>query len=136
MLRMVRGITCGAFDLLHAGHVVMFEEAKSQCEHLTVALQINPHLDRPKKNTPVQSIVERQIQVRACKYVDEVIVYEREADLEQIFQVLNFDVRIIGSEYKDKHFTAKEICEDKGIKIYYNAREHNFSSSELRSRQS
>ena len=131
---MVRGITCGAFDLLHAGHVIMFEEAKGRCDHLTVALQINPNIDRPEKNIPVQSIVERQIQVRGCKYVDEVIVYEREADLEQIFTVMQFDVRIIGSEYENKNFTAKDICEAKGVEIYYNKRFHDLSTTELRHR--
>ena len=133
---MIKGITCGAFDLLHAGHVAMFEEAKTVCDHLTVALQIDPSIDRPEKNKPIQNIVERQIQVKAIKWVDDIIIYSREMELRDIFVVLPLDVRIIGEEYKDKDFTAKDLCELRNIKIHYNTRQHNFSSSELRSRHS
>ena len=127
----IRGITAGAFDLLHAGHVSMLQEAKTVCDHLTVALQIDPSIDRPDKNKPIQNIIERQLQLKAIKWVDDVIVYNRERELRDLFVVLPIDVRIIGEEYKDKEFTAKDICEKRDIQIYYNSRQHNFSSSEL-----
>jgi glycerol-3-phosphate cytidylyltransferase len=128
------GITCSCFDLLHAGHIKMLQEAKSQCDYLIVALQIDPSLDRPEKNKPIQTIVERYIQLKGCKYVDEIVPYQTEKDLEDIFLSFSLDVRIIGEEYKGKEFTAKEICLNKGIRIYYNSRQHQFSSSELRER--
>ena len=131
----IRAITAGGFDLLHAGHVSMLQEAKTVCDHLTVALQIDPSIDRPDKNKPIQNIIERQLQLKAIKWVDDVIVYNRERELRDLFVVLPIDVRIIGEEYKDKEFTAKDICEKRDIQIYYNSRQHNFSSSELRSRQ-
>ena len=106
---MKRGITFGAFDLFHAGHVLMLKEAKSVCEHLIVCVQTDPSLDRATKNTPVQSIVERQIQVSACKYVDEVIIYDTEADVLEILETMDWDIRIIGDEYKDKEFTLSLI---------------------------
>lgn len=130
-----RGITAGAFDLLHAGHVAMLQEAKTVCDHLTVAIQIDPSIDREYKNQPIQSIVERQIQVKAIKYVDEIIVYNRECELEDILRTLPFDIRIIGEEYRDKDFTGKQICKDRFITVYYNSRGHDFSSSELRGRK-
>ncbi len=130
-----RGITAGAFDLLHAGHVAMLQEAKTVCDHLTVAIQIDPSIDREYKNQPIQSIVERQIQVKAIKYVDEIIVYNRECELEDILRTLPYDIRIIGEEYRDKDFTGKQICKDRHITVYYNSRGHNFSSSELRVRK-
>lgn len=130
-----RGITAGAFDLLHAGHVAMLQEAKTVCDHLTVAIQIDPSIDRDYKNKPVQSIVERQIQVKAIKYVDEIIVYNRECELEDILRTLPYDIRIIGEEYRDKDFTGKQICKDRFITVYYNSRGHDFSSSELRVRK-
>lgn len=130
-----RGITAGAFDLLHAGHVAMLQEAKTVCDHLTVAIQIDPSIDREYKNQPVQSIVERQIQVKAIKYVDEIIVYNRECELEDILRTLPYDIRIIGEEYRDKDFTGKQICKDRFITVYYNSRGHDFSSSELRVRK-
>lgn len=128
------GITCSSFDLLHAGHIKMLEDAKNQCDYLVAALQVDPTLDRPDKNKPIQTIVERYIQLNGCKYVDEVVPYHTEKDLEDIFLSFNIDVRIIGEEYKDKDFTAKDICLNKGIKIYYNSRHHKFSSTELRTR--
>lgn len=128
------GFTCGAFDLLHAGHILMLEEAKTQCEHLIVGLQNDPSIDRPTKNKPVQSIVERQIQLLAVKYVDDVIIYNTERDLEDLLLTLPIDVRIIGADYINKDFTGKELCRERGITIYYNARLHNFSTTELRSR--
>lgn len=133
---MIRGITCGAFDLLHAGHVVMFEEAKEKCDHLLVAIQTDPSTDRPEKNKPIQSIVERQLQVKAVKWVDDTIVYHTEKELEDILNTLPLDVRIIGEEYnfEDKWFTGKDICENRAIKVYYNKRQHNFSTTGLRNK--
>jgi len=131
----VYGFTCSTFDLFHAGHVVMLEEAKRQCDWLIVGIQIDPTIDRPGvKNKPVQSIIERQIQVSACDFVDEIIVYSTEKELEDILMTLPIDVRIIGEEYKDKNFTGKDICEKRGIQIYFNKRDHYFSSSDLRTR--
>ncbi|MDG2061556.1 MAG: adenylyltransferase/cytidyltransferase family protein [SAR86 cluster bacterium] len=128
---MKKGITFGAFDLFHAGHVLMMEEAKSVCDYLIVCVQTDPSLDREEKNSPVQSILERQIQVEACKYVDEVIIYDTEADLIEISKSIEWDVRILGDEYKDKYFTGRDEYLDK---CYFNKRPHDFSSSELRER--
>jgi len=128
---MKKGITFGAFDLFHAGHVLMMEEAKSVCDYLIVCLQTDPSLDRSEKNSPVQSISERQIQVEACKYVDEVIIYDTEEDVMEISNSIDWDVRILGDEYKDKYFTGREEYLDK---CYFNKRPHDFSSSELRER--
>ena len=128
------GITASTFDLFHAGHVIMLEEAKRQCDHLIAAIQVDPTIDRQTKNKPVQSIIERQIQVSACKHVDEIIVYSTEKELEDIFMSLPIDVRIMGEEYRDKDFTGKAICEKRKIDIYFNTRDHYFSSSDLRQR--
>jgi len=128
------GITCSTFDLFHAGHVIMLEEAKRQCDYLIAAIQVDPTLDRQAKNKPVQSIIERQIQVSACKHVDEIIVYSTEKELEDIFMALPIDVRILGEEYKDTEYTGKEICMKRGIELYFNKRDHFFSSSDLRLR--
>ena len=124
------GITCSTFDLFHAGHVIMLEEAKRQCDYLIAAIQVDPTLDRETKNKPVQSIIERQIQVSACKHVDEIIVYSTEKELEDIFMALPIDVRILGEEYKDTEYTGKEICMKRGIELYFNKRDHFFSSSD------
>jgi len=129
---MKKGFTCGAFDLLHAGHVLMLQEAKTVCDYLIVGLQTDPSLDRKEKNRPVQSLVERQLQLSAIRYVDEVVVYERELELEMIFSALPINIRIIGDDHMYKKFTGKKICEERGIEIHYNTREHGFSSSELR----
>ena len=126
------GLTASAFDLFHAGHVLMLEEAKQQCDYLICALQTDPSLDRPTKNKPAQTIVERYIQLKACKYVDEIIPYSTEQDLEDILAALDIDVRILGVEYKGKPFTGQDICKARGIKLYFNGRDHRFSSSELR----
>ena len=126
------GITFGAFDLFHAGHIKMLEEAKSKCDFLIIGLQLDPSIDRPKKNKPTQTIVERYVQVRSCKYIDEIIPYKTEQDLIDILSSFKIDLRIIGEEYQDKGFTGKEYCKKKGIEIYYNKREHRFSSSALR----
>ena len=129
------GFTCSTFDLLHAGHILMLAECKQICDYLIVGVQSDPTIDRPgTKNKPVQSIVERYVQLSAVKFVDEIIVYNTEKDLEDMLMFLPLAVRIIGEEYKDKEFTGKKICEDRGIKIWYNSRTHRFSSSELRQR--
>jgi|TARA_A200000159_G_scaffold147922_1_gene155318 glycerol-3-phosphate cytidylyltransferase len=133
---MKTGITASTFDLLHAGHVQMLREAKDQCEYLICALQIDPSLDRAEKNPPVQTVVERFIQLSAISYVDEVIPYATEKDLEDILNMYDIDVRIIGEEYKKKTFTGRAICSKRGIEIYYNKRDHRFSSSDLRKRVS
>jgi glycerol-3-phosphate cytidylyltransferase len=128
------GFTCSTFDLLHAGHVTMLEEAKRHCDFLIVGLQNDPTLDRPGKNAPVQSIVERQIQLAAVKYVDEIVIYNTEQDLIDLLLTLPIDVRILGDEYKTKDFTGKDIAKQRGSKIIYNGRDHSFSSSSLRKR--
>ncbi len=128
------GLTASTFDLLHAGHVAMLREAKEQCDHLVCALQVDPSADRPEKNSPVQTLVERWTQLQGVKYVDEIIPYQTEEDLQDILNLFNFDVRIIGEEYKDGKFTGRAICSARGIEIYYNKRDHRFSSSGLRQR--
>ena len=130
------GITASTFDLLHAGHVMMLREAKEHCDYLICCLQIDPSVDRPEKNSPVQTIVERYTQLKAVGYVDEIIPYKTEEDLEDILQMYHIDVRIIGEEYKKKTFTGRAICSKRGIEIYYNKRDHRFSSSDLRKRVS
>ncbi|KFF02443.1 adenylyltransferase/cytidyltransferase family protein [Flavobacterium reichenbachii] len=126
------GITFSAFDLLHAGHIKMLEEAKFQCDYLIVGLQIDPTLDRPDKNSPTQTVVERYIQLKGCKFVDEIVPYSTEQDLDDILRSFKIDVRILGDEYKDQNFTGRAYCENKGIKLHFNARDHRFSSSGLR----
>jgi glycerol-3-phosphate cytidylyltransferase len=128
------GITCSTFDFLHAGHVVMLEEAKRHCDYLIAALQVDPTIDRPEKNYPVQSIVERQIQLAAVKFVDEIVMYNTEKDLEDLFLTLPINVRIIGEEYRDKTFTGRNICKQRDIQIVYNKRDHSFSTTDLRNR--
>jgi glycerol-3-phosphate cytidylyltransferase len=128
------GFTCSTFDLCHCGHVSMLREAKSQCDWLIVGLQNDPTVDRPTKNKPVQSIVERYIQLNALTYVDEIIPYNTEKDLEDLLLTLPINVRILGDEYKEKEFTGKTICLKLGIELYFNKREHAFSSTELRKR--
>ncbi len=129
------GITFSTFDLFHAGHVAMLAEAKNHCDYLIAALQTDPTIDRPDtKNPPIQSIVERQIQVSTNRNVDEVVIYQTEKDLEDLLLILPIDVRILGVEYADKEFTGKQICKDRGIEIVFNGRDHSFSSSSLRKR--
>ena len=128
------GFTCSAFDLLHAGHVQMLREAKEQCDYLICGLQVDPSIDRPEKNRPVQTIVERYTQLKGLSYVDEIIPYRTEEDLEDILSMYHINVRILGEEYKDKDFTGREICKKRGIRIYFNKRDHRFSSSGLRKR--
>lgn len=129
------GITFSTFDLLHAGHIAMLSDAKNHCDYLIAGLQTDPTIDRPDtKNTPVQSIVERQIQLSACRYVDEVVVYQTEQDLVDLLLILPIDVRILGVEYEGKQFTGDEACWKRSIEIVFNGRDHSFSSSSLRKR--
>ena len=128
------GITASTFDLLHAGHVEMLREAKDHCEYLICALQIDPSIDRIEKNKPVQTIVERYTQLSAVRFVDEVIPYMYENDLIDILSMRNIDVRILGEEYREKDFTGRDICKARDIELYFNKREHRFSTSDLRKR--
>lgn len=129
------GFTCSTFDLFHAGHIMMLKEAKSICDYLIVGLQTDPTIDRPKeKNKPVQSIFERYVQLQACKYVDEIVVYGTEKELVDILLSYPINVRILGIEYMTKDFTGKSECISKGIELYYNNRQHSFSTTELRNR--
>ncbi len=125
------GFTASCFDLLHAGHILMLEEAKTVCDHLIVALQSDPSIDRPEKRKPIQSLIERQIQLKAVKYVDEIVVYETEEDLLNLLKTLPIDVRIIGEDYIGKDFTGRDYCTTHNIEIYYNSRRHTYSSTEL-----
>ncbi len=128
------GFTCSTFDLLHAGHVQMLREAKEQCDHLICGLQIDPSIDRKEKNSPVQTLVERYTQLIALSYVDEIIPYQTEKDLEDILEMYHIDIRILGEEYKEKDFTGKDICKKRGIQLHFNKRDHRFSTSDLRER--
>jgi len=129
------GITFSTFDMLHAGHIAMLSEAKNHCDYLIAGLQTDPTLDRPDtKNKPIQSIVERQIQLSACRYVDEVVVYQTEQDLIDLLLILPLNVRILGVEYEGKQFTGDDACYRRGIKIVFNGRDHSFSSTSLRKR--
>lgn len=129
------GFTCSTFDLLHSGHIMMLREARSVCDHLIVGLQADPTIDRPKtKNSPVQTLVERYTQLRAVQYVDEIIPYQTEKDLEDILQMYPIDIRILGVEYREKEFTGKDICRARGIELHFNKRDHRFSTSDLRRR--
>ena len=131
---MKTGITFSTFDLLHAGHIAMLAEAKSVCDYLICGLHVDPQVERPNKNQPIQSIVERYIQLSSVQYVDEIIPYNLEKDLHDILLTYPINIRIIGADYKDTEFSGKDICLTKGIEIYYNERSHNFSSTELRQR--
>jgi len=129
------GITFSTFDMLHAGHIAMLSEAKNHCDYLIAGLQTDPTIDRPDtKNHPIQSVVERQIQLAACRYVDEVVVYQTEQDLRDLLLILPLDVRVLGVEYENKAFSGDEECYQRGIEIVFNGRDHSFSSSSLRKR--
>jgi len=129
------GITFSTFDMLHAGHIAMLSEAKNHCDYLICGLQTDPTIDRPDtKNKPIQSIVERQIQLAACRYVDEVVVYQTEQDLVDLLLILPLDIRVLGVEYQDKEFTGREECYMRNIECIFNGRDHSFSSSSLRKR--
>jgi glycerol-3-phosphate cytidylyltransferase len=124
------GFTASTFDLLHAGHIAMLSEAKSVCSYLLVGLHVNPNAERDHKNQPIQTLVERYTQLKAVSYVDEIIPYQTEQDLLDIFKMYEIQVRIIGEEYRDKDFTGKNL----DMQIHYNKRRHDFSSSLLRER--
>ena len=128
------GITFSTFDLLHAGHIQMLREAKQQCDYLICGLQVDPSFDRTDKNSPVQTVVERYAQLHAVEYVDEIIPYTCEKDVEDILTMYQLDVRILGEEYREKDFTGKDICKSRSIQLYFNKRDHRFSSSDLRKR--
>jgi glycerol-3-phosphate cytidylyltransferase len=128
------GFTCSTFDLLHAGHLIMLREAKDQCDYLICGLQVDPSIDRKDKNAPVQTVVERYTQLKGVEYVDEIIPYGTEEDLEDILSMYPIDVRILGEEYRDKDFTGKVICRKRDIDLHFNKRDHRFSSSDLRRR--
>jgi len=130
------GIVFSQFDILHAGHIAMLSEAKNHCDYLIAGLQNNAQWDRPDKNAPIQSIVERQISLSAVRFVDEIVVYNTEKDLEDILLTLPVDVRILGVEYMEKDFTGRAICEKRKIDLIFNSRDHSFSSSSLRKRVS
>lgn len=129
------GFNCSSFDLLHAGHVTMLKMEKQLCDYLIVALQVDPTIDRPGiKNKPVQSVYERYVQLQACKYVDEILVYETEYDLMQLLQTQKIDIRFLSDEYLNRDFTGKQYCIDNGIELHYHKRTHDYSSSDLRRR--
>lgn len=128
------GLTASTFDLLHAGHIEMLREAKGECDYLICGLQIDPSIDRSNKNKPVQTVVERYTQLSAVKFVDEIIPYLYESDLEDILQMRDIHVRILGEEYRNKDFTGRDICKARDIELYFNKRDHRFSSSGLRKR--
>lgn len=128
------GVTFGAFDLCHAGHVLMFGECKRHCDYLIVGLQVDPSQERDSKNSPVQSLYERFVQLNAIRFIDEVIPYQFENEIVQIIQSREIDIRFVGDDYIGRDFTGKTYCIDKNIEIYYNKRDHGFSTSELRKR--
>jgi glycerol-3-phosphate cytidylyltransferase len=129
------GIVFSAFDLLHAGHIGMLREASATCDYLIAGLQTDPTIDRPmEKNKPVQTLVERYAQLNALKFVDEIVPYQTEKDLIDILELFQIDVRFLGEEYREKEFTGKDICRKRGIELYFNKREHRFSTSDLRQR--
>mgnify|MGYP003625798988 FL=1 len=131
---MIVGFTASAFDLLHAGHVQMLREAREQCDYLICGLQMDPTIDRADKNAPIQTVVERYTQLKAISYVDEIIPYLTESDLCDILSMYHIDIRILGVEYKEKDFSGKDICRKRGIDLYFNKRDHRFSTSDLRKR--
>jgi len=131
---MIKGFTASSFDLFHSGHVAMLKEARANCDYMIVGLQTDPTLDRPEKNQPIQSVFERYVQLEGCKYIDEIIPYATEQDLQDILLTYDISKRFIGEEYKSKDFTGKQLCVDKGIEIHYNSRQHSFSTSGLRKR--
>ena len=129
------GFNCSSFDLLHAGHVTMLKMEKELCDYLIVALQIDPTVDRPgSKNKPVQSAYERYVQLQACKYVDEILIYETEFDLLQLLQTQTIHIRFLSEEYLNRDFTGKQYCMNNGIELHYHKRKHSYSSTDLRER--
>ena len=129
------GFNCSSCDLFHAGHVTMLKMEKHMCDHLIVALQVDPTIDRPGiKNKPTQSVYERYVQLQGCKYVDEILVYETENDLLNLIKTQTIHIRFLSEEYKNIDFTGKQYCIDNGIEIHFHKREHQYSSTELRNR--
>ena len=126
----MKGFTAGTLDLLHTGHLLMLKECKAQCDFLVVGLQTDPTLDRPEKNKPVETVEERIIRLQGCRYVDKIITYDTEADLYNLLKELKPDVRFVGEDWKDKHFTGDDLP----IKVIFNSRTHNYSSSNLKKR--
>ena len=123
------GFTCSCFDLLHAGHILMLKDAKRHCDKLIVGLQTDPTIDRPDtKNKPIQSFEERRIQLEAVKYINEIFTYTTEEELYKNLLYIKPDIRILGSDYKDKSFTGDDL----DIEIYYHERKHNYSTTNLR----
>ena len=131
---MIVGITFSSFDLFHSGHVAMLKEAKSNCDHLMVGVQTDPTIDRPEKNKPIQSVFERYVQLEGCKYIDQIVPYATAKEIEDILLTYKIDKRFIGEEYKTKEFTGKQLCVDNDIELYYNKRQHSFSTTNLRTR--
>lgn len=131
---MIIGITFSSFDLFHSGHVAMLKEAKANCDHLMVGMQTDPTIDRPDKNKPIQSVFERYVQLEGCKYIDEIVPYATEKEIEDILLTYKIDKRFIGEEYKTKEFTGKQLCVDNDIELYYNKRQHSFSTTNLRTK--
>jgi len=133
---MIVGFTCGAFDLLHPGHITMLEECKNNCNYLIVGLHTDPTIDRPNdKQRPIQSVFERYIQLTACKFVNKIVPYDTEKDLENMMATLPINIRFLGYEYNKTNFTGKDICDHKGITIFFNSpRMHSYSSTDLRKR--
>jgi glycerol-3-phosphate cytidylyltransferase len=128
------GFTCGAFDLLHPGHLAMLAECKKECDYLIVGLHSDPTIDRPEKNKPIQTLYERWMQLKACKFVDEIIPYDTEKDLVNMMGTLEINTRFIGADHQLDKITGQSICERRGINIVWNERSHDYSSSELRGR--
>lgn len=129
------GFNCSSFDLLHAGHVTMLKQEKDYCDYLKVALQVDPTIDRPGvKNKPIQSVYERYVQLQACKYIDEILVYETEKDLLELLKTQKIHIRFLSEEYENRDFTGKQYCIDNSIELLYHKRQHSYSSSELRGR--
>ena len=129
------GFNCSSFDLFHAGHVTMLKREKEMCDYLKIALQVDPTIDRPgNKNKPIQSVYERYVQLQACKYVDEILVYETEQDLLNLLMTQEIHIRFLSEEYKEKDFTGKQYCMDNGIELHYHKRKHSYSSTEIRER--
>lgn len=126
------GFTCGAFDLTHAGHYIMFKECKENCDYLIVGLQVDPSIDRPEKNKPIQTLEERKIQLEACKYIDEIIIYDTEIGLYELLRKINPDIRFMGADWKDKPNYSRDRLPD--MTVFYNTRDHQYSSSSLRDR--
>jgi len=129
------GFNCSCFDLFHAGHVTMLKMEKELCDYLKVALQVDPTIDRPGlKNKPVQSIYERYAQVQACRYVDEILVYDTEKELLNLIMTQDMNIRFLSDEYLYRDFTGKQYCMDNGIELFYHKRQHSYSTSDLRNR--